>query len=114
MLVREVVCEIVLDADGRPLLDREGLPIVIEREVWIERADVVTAEQQAVADAVTAQHEANEAGLQSQAEQALVGLRSYRDQANPTTAQTVAAVKLLCRVAIALIRLFLRKFEGTT
>lgn len=47
------------------------------------------------------------------AEQALVDLRAYRDLASPTNAQTVAVVKLLCRVCIGLIRLVLRKLDST-
>ncbi len=38
------------------------------------------------------------------AKQALVSLQAYVDTSAPTAAQTTAAVKLLCRVAIILIR----------
>ena len=38
------------------------------------------------------------------AQQAIENLQAYRDLASPTGAQTIAAVKLLCRVAIILIR----------
>lgn len=79
-------------------------------------APKVSAEAQAVIDAAnaqTAQAEAtNETSLRSQADTALANLRAYRDLASPTNAQTVAAVKLLCRVAIALIRLVLRKLDS--
>lgn len=54
----------------------------------------------------------NDLTLRQQAEQALDSLRAYRDAASPTNAQTVAAVKLLCRVCIGLIRLALRKLDG--
>ena len=52
------------------------------------------------------------ATLQSNADDALANLRAYRDLASPTNTQTVAAVKLLCRVAIILIRLQLSKYDA--
>lgn len=52
------------------------------------------------------------ANLRAQADQALDGLRAFRDNASPTNAQVVAAVKLLCRVAIGLIRLQIAKLDG--
>lgn len=55
----------------------------------------------------------NAATLRDRADAALANLRAYRDLASPTGAQTVAAVKLLCRVAIVLIRLQLRKLDAT-
>lgn len=56
---------------------------------------------------------ANAATLRQRADQALTDLRTFRDLASPTNAQTVAIVKVLCRVAIGLIRLQLRKLDGT-
>lgn len=38
------------------------------------------------------------------AKAAIANLRTYADTANPTNAATVAAVKLLCRVSIVLIK----------
>jgi hypothetical protein len=55
--------------------------------------------------------DANGQSLVQQADSAIQSLRDYRDLVAPSNAQTVAAVKLLCRVAIALIRLQLRKFD---
>lgn len=52
--------------------------------------------------------------LRAQADQALVDLRTFRDLTSPTNAQVIAAVKLLCRVAIGLIRLQLNKLDGET
>jgi hypothetical protein len=75
------------------------------------------AEVDAARDAATAALQApyvNESTLRQQADAALVDLRAYRDLASPTNAQTVAAVKLLCRVCIGLIRLALRKLDSTT
>ena len=55
----------------------------------------------------------NYKALQQQADAALSDLRAYRDTAAPTNAQTIAIVKVLCRVAIGLIRLNLSKLDGT-
>jgi hypothetical protein len=43
----------------------------------------------------------------------LANLRAYRDLASPTNAQTLAAVKLLCRVAIGLIRWRIGRLDAT-
>lgn len=58
-----------------------------------------TAEELA-AEAVAIADEAE----RDQARQAITNLRAYDNLASPTNAQTVAVVKLLCRVCIALIR----------
>jgi hypothetical protein len=50
--------------------------------------------------------------LRSRAGEALDGLRLYCDLPTPTLSQTVAVVKLLCRVAICLVRLQLRRLDG--
>ena len=66
--------------------------------------------------AVSAARESEKANLpamQTSAANALSGLRAYRDLAAPTNAQTVAVVKLLCQVAITIIRLSLGKHEAT-
>ena len=62
--------------------------------------------------AAQAAKDTNAATLRAQADTALNNLRAYRDNAAPTNAQTVAVVKTLCRVAIALIRLQLAKLDG--
>lgn len=82
-------------------------------EQWIDVPDVMTLEQGMAFTAAEARKEATGNTLVIQAEQAIVNLRAYRDLASPTNAQTVAAVKLLCRVCIGLIRLYLRRFDGT-
>lgn len=71
---------------------------------------------ESVLDAISANRESRDANLlviRDNAEQALTNLRAYRDLASPTNAQTIAAVKLLCRVCIGLIRLQLAKFDST-
>lgn len=55
----------------------------------------------------------NREALDTRMDQALDGLRSYVGLATPTAAQTAVAVKLLCRVAIAVIRLQRNRFDGT-
>lgn len=57
--------------------------------------------------------ETNRSTIETNAEQALTNLRAYVALSSPTAAQTTAAVKLLCRVAIAVIRLQLRKLDST-
>lgn len=59
-----------------------------------------------------AQRRATSDSIRTNAEQALVNLRGYRDLAAPTNAQTIAVVKLLCRVCISLIRLQLWKLDA--
>lgn len=48
--------------------------------------------------------EAERQAEHSAAQQAIENLQAYRDLASPTGAQTIAVVKLLCRVVIILIR----------
>ncbi len=55
----------------------------------------------------------NEDTIRVQAVDALANLRAYVALAAPTSAQTTAAVKLLCRVAISLIRLQLGRLDAT-
>jgi hypothetical protein len=82
-------------------------------EQWIDVPGVMTPEEAQAADAQAAKLEANAANLKAQASDALTNLRAYRDLTNPTNAQTVAAVKLLCKVAIGLIRMRLERFDAT-
>jgi len=78
-----------------------------------EMPGVMTGAEAATFTAQVAQEGANARSLEDQAAAALANLRAYRDNASPTNAQTVAAVKLLCRVAIGLIRLRLAKLDAT-
>jgi len=66
-----------------------GTPTV-QYTVRAKTADELAADQRAIAD--DAERE--------QAKTAVTNLRAYIDTATPTNAQTVAAVKLLCRVAV--------------
>ena len=102
MLVREVIT----DAKTGEVTER-----------WVEMPDVLTEAEAAAKHATESQAEAvitgNDLTLRQQAEAALVDLRTYRDRATTTTAQDKAAIKLLVRVAIGLIRLILRKLDAT-
>lgn len=51
------------------------------------------------------------AAIASEADAALAELRAFRDLSAPTNAQTLAVVKLLCRVCIGLIKLSLNKLS---
>lgn len=86
-------------------------------ERWVEMPDVVDEATGIVQMKAAQQAEATIAGntktLEQQADTALANLRAYPDNASPTNAQTVAVVKTLCRVAIALIRLRLAKLDAT-
>lgn len=55
----------------------------------------------------------NDATLRTQAEGAMDSLRAFRDLASPTNAQVIAVVKLLCRVALGLIRWRSGKLDAT-
>ena len=54
-----------------------------------------------------------EEDLHKRATDAYQGLVAYENLTTPTNAQTVAAVRLLCKVARALIRLQLRQLDKT-
>lgn len=76
---------------------------------------VVAELPQSLIDAMAAEknnREATMVNLRNSAETALIGLRAYRDNASPTNAETVIAVRLLCRVAIALIRIQISRLDA--
>lgn len=81
-------------------------------EEWIDDPNAITEDQAKALDAIAAQQEANGRTIEQQASDALASLRAYRDLSSPTNAQTVAAVKLICRNLIALDRLLLRKLDA--
>jgi hypothetical protein len=56
---------------------------------------------------------ANADTIVQQTDQALVSLRGYVALSSPTAAQTTAVVKVLCKVAIGLVRMQLRRFDAT-
>lgn len=67
--------------------------------------------QQAAAQAAL---DSNKATIQNQAQTALTNLRAYIALTSPTAAQTTAAVQLIAKVCVGLIRLQLAEFDGTT
>lgn len=64
-------------------------------------------------EAILTTEQSNVATLDSRCDTALANLRAYRDLSSPTTAQTVAVIKLICTVLIALIRLQRNLLDGT-
>ncbi len=87
-----------------------GLPIVsANSDGRIDYSRDLTPEEQATADAVIAAHDPDKRGrdettARTQAQAAAANLKAYLDRANPTNAQTVAALKLLIRVVLWLLR----------
>ncbi len=76
---------------------------------------VVDAVPQSLIDSLANAESANTAvssDLRTEAGNALANLRAYRDLTTPSNAQTIAVVKLLCRVAITLTRLQLAKLDA--
>lgn len=79
--------------ESRALTDVDGVPTVVYTYRAKTQAELDT-EAQAAADEAE----------REQARQAVDNLRAYIDLSSPTGAQTVAVVKLLCRICIRLIR----------
>lgn len=82
----------------------------------IEGETIVEVLPQSLIDSLAAeetQRTATNTTIRQQTETSLEDLRAYLDLERPTNAQTVAVVKLLCRVCISLIRLNLAKLDGT-
>lgn len=93
----------------------EVKPLITDKQTlvgpeFVLAGDVVEAryEVEPIPPQVTVENDLN-----SQLDQALSNLRAYRDNAAPSNLQTVAVVKLLCRVVIALVRLTRRQLDGT-
>jgi hypothetical protein len=69
------------------------------------------AEEAAIRRRLTTSGQVEE-DLQARAVEAYQGLQAFENVATPTNAQVVAAVRLLCKVARALIRLQLRQLDA--
>lgn len=70
---------------------------------------------QSLLDSITvasASRDTYASNIRTQGEQALTELRAYRDLASPTNAQTLAVVKVMCKVCIGIIRIQLGKLDG--
>lgn len=91
-----------------------GLPVEgADATGRVQYSRELTPAEQTTAQAVIAAHDPdkrqrNETTARDQAKAAVADLRLYLDRTNPTQAQTVAALKLLIRVVIWLLRNELR------
>lgn len=75
--------------------------------------DVLPASLLSAIASQEAAERAKDGAIREQALTALTNLRAYRDAVSPTSAQTIAVVRLLCRVSIGLIRLQLRRLDAS-
>lgn len=91
-------------------LETAGLPVMgVSSDGRIDYARELTPAEQTTAQAVIAAHdpakrERDERTARDVAKAAAADLRTYLDRTNPTQAQTVAALKLLIRVVLWLLR----------
>lgn len=96
-------------------LTAAGLPVVgVSSDGRIDYSRDLTPEEQATAQSIIAAHDPDkrqrdETTARGQAKAAVADLRLYLDRANPTSAQTTAALKLTIRVVIWLLR---NEFRG--
>ena len=87
-----------------------GLPVVgVSSDGRIDYSRDLTPAEQTTAQAIIAAHdpakrERDERTARDVAKAAAADLRTYLDRTNPTQAQTVAALKLLIRVVLWLLR----------
>lgn len=87
-------------ANDGEVVERDPVPVLVDGvPTWQYTVRAKTVEELAA----EAEAEADRAE-RDQVKQAVTNLRAYENAASPTNAQTVAVVKLLCRVAIRLIR----------
>lgn len=95
-------------------LETAGLPVVgVSSDGRIDYSRELTAAEQTTAQAIIAAHdppkrERDERTARETAKTYYTGLNAYLNLTNPTQAQTVAALKLLIRVVIWLLRNELR------
>lgn len=97
--------------------DKLGNRVATPGERWVERSDIVTAEEQAASEQLaqaTAQTEAsNQHTIEDVTRTFNAQHRAYLALAAPTAAQRLAWERLTARNMIALNRLLLRDFSGT-
>jgi hypothetical protein len=79
---------------------------------WVQFAVNLTDAEQVAIKRRCLTGSPNEEALTGRAEQGMDTLRTYIATPAPTAAQTAAAVKLLCQVAVTLTRFALRRFDG--
>lgn len=91
-------------------LQTAGLPVIsANSDGRVDYSRALTPTEQTTAQAVIAAHdplkrERDERTARDVAKAAAADLRTYLDRTNPTQAQTVAALKLLIRVVLWLLR----------
>lgn len=91
-------------------LEAAGLPVgSVSSDGRVDYSRDLTPTEQTTAQAVIAAHdptkrERDERTARDVAKAAAADLRTYLDRTNPTQAQTVAALKLLIRVVLWLLR----------
>lgn len=96
-------------------LTAAGLPVEgVDATGRVQYARALTPAELTTAQAVIAAHDPlkrgrDETTARTQAQAAAADLKQYLDRANPTNAQTVAALKLLIRVVLRLLR---NEFKG--
>ena len=100
------------DLTAKQILDR-GWQQVDGDEVYVVQyaVNLTAAEEAAVRRRLGTSGQVEE-DLQARAADAYQQLQAFENLATPTNAQVVAAVRLLCKVARALIRLQLRQFDA--
>lgn len=96
-------------AEWLPVVDvNDGPPAThTATETWVVRADRV---ERMWSEPVERPEVAVQRGIPALLADALGDLRAYRDLQSPTNGQTVAVVKLLCRVVSGLVRRELADF----
>lgn len=90
-------------------LEAAGLPVVsVSSDGRIDYARALTAAEQTTAAVIAAhdplKRERDERTARTTAKAAAADLKLYLDRPNPTQAQTVAALKLVIRVVLWLVR----------
>jgi cytochrome c553 len=96
-----LIREIVTDAKTGETTERW---IDIPQAYFDAQAALIAAEKQA---------DTNRQTIEQQADSAMADLSAFLALQSPTNAQTLAAVRLLCRIQRKMIRLAVRKFDGT-
>lgn len=94
----------------------KGYRAITSADEAVAGETVVTDLPQTLVDALAATDATRRnvlASLSSEADVAIDNLRAYRALATPTNTQTIAVVRLLCRVALVLIRLQVAKLDAT-
>lgn len=132
MLVKETITDATIERTARERMAEIGalLPTADEAEAqalrdeyaaldgsWIsvrliEMPDAIDEAAGIVLMQAAQQQETNGQTLRDKADGAMADLATFLALQSPTNAQTLAAVRLLCRIVRVLIRLQLRKFDA--